>query len=72
MIKKYKALRKYLKGKKAYLLAAGMIIEISIAFFTGDMSIADFLQSPDYTQLKAALALIFVRAGVSKSRGTFA
>ncbi len=72
MVKKWKALRKYLKGKKAYLLAVGMIVEIAVAFFTGDVSIADFLQSPEYLQLKAALALIFVRASVSKAKGTLA
>ena len=71
MFKKWKALRQFFKNKKAYLLAVGMIVEIVIAFFTGDVSIADFLQSPEYMQLKAALAIIFVRAGVSK-RGRLA
>ncbi len=71
MFKKWKALRKFLRGKKAYLLAIGMVVEIVVAFFTGDVSIASFLQSPEYMQLKAALAIIFVRAGVSR-RGRLA
>lgn len=71
MIKKWKALRKWLKGKKAYLLAFGIIVEVIISFLTGDVSIGAFLQSPEWIELKAALALIFVRAGVSK-RGTLA
>ncbi|NHZ84282.1 MAG: hypothetical protein GWP19_00185 [Planctomycetia bacterium] len=64
MIKKWKALRKYLRGKKTYLLAVETIVEIAVAFLIGDQSILNFVQSKEWNTLKAALALIFVRNGV--------
>ena len=70
---KIKAFRKWLQGKKTYILAFETIVEIVSTFFIGDQSIIDFMRSPEWNGLKAALAVIFVKNGIErKGRGRLA
>ena len=68
MIKKWKAFRKWLRGKKAYLLAIETVIEIVAAFLSGDQTVINFVQSKEWNTLKAALAFIFVRNGIANGK----
>ena len=68
IIKLFKKLREWFKNKKTYLFAIGMSFEIIVSFMIGDQSLAQFLQSPEYTELKIYLGMIFIRLGIGKAK----
>ncbi len=58
----------WLKGKKTYLVAGGMVFIGVVKLAVGDMTLVDFLMSGDLQLLLEGLGIGFLRAGVSKAR----
>ena len=56
-------IRNYLQGKKTYLVAAGAVIAVVIAWASGD------LETPDAVRdIVAAIIAVTVRAGVEQAK----
>ena len=69
IIKLFKKARAWFRHKKTYLFAIGMSFEIIVTFMIGGTSLVAFMQSPEFTELKMYLGMIFIRAGISKING---
>ena len=54
-----------LKGYRTYIIAALLVLVSLINLLTGDISIVEFLNSPDLLVLLNGLGLATLRAGVN-------
>lgn len=61
-----KTVKDFLSGKKTYIVAFLMVLIGLVNFATGELSLVDFLQSPEVNTLLGGLAIGFLRAGISK------
>lgn len=56
----------FLQGRKAYIIAALLAVVSLIRLATGEITIGDFLNSPDVVILLNAAGLAATRAAISK------
>ena len=59
-------IRLWLDGRKTYIVSALMVAAALVNALSGDMSWADFANSPDLWMLLNGLGLGFLRASVAK------
>lgn len=59
---------KYLKGKKAYIIAGLMVLTALVKLLVGDISLVEFLTGNDLWLLLEGLGLGALRAGVAKMK----
>lgn len=57
----------WLKGKKTYILVGLGVLTLLIQFLTGDVSLMQFLGSPQFMELLGMLGIGTLRAGVSSA-----
>lgn len=53
-------------GKKTYIIAGLMVVVALINLISGDISLIEFVQDPNFLLLLQALGIGFLRAGISK------
>jgi len=56
----------FLKGKKTFIVAGLLAVVSLLDVFTGDLSLADFLNDPNLVILLNGLGLAALRAGIPK------
>jgi len=61
-------MRKFLKGKKAYIFAALMAIRGIIEVITGDITISQFVAGPYIQEILTAGLGASIRAGIAKGK----
>ena len=57
----------WLNGKKTYIIAVLIALQALITVISGDITIAEFLQSEAFLQLLSAFGLASLRHGVAKT-----
>lgn len=58
----------WLKGKKTYIVSALMVMVSLMQLVTGDLTLVEFLNSEQMTQLIEALGLTTLRAGILQAQ----
>jgi len=59
-------IRKWLDGKKTYIVSALLVLVSLVRLIDGDISLAEFFAKEDFLVLLNGLGLGSLRAGVSK------
>lgn len=57
-------IRFFLQGKKSYIVSTLLVIVSLIGLVSGDITLMDFVQSPDLLVLLNGLGLATLRAGI--------
>lgn len=57
----------FLNGKKTYILAALVVLASLVRLATGDVTLSEFLNSPDLMTLLGGLSIASMRAAVAKN-----
>ncbi len=60
----------WLVGKKTYIIAGLMAAKAFIGYLSGDMTLVEFIASPESQTVLEASGLASLRAGVTKSKLT--
>lgn len=59
-------MKKWLSGRKTYIVASLMVVIGLVKLMVGDMSLVDFLMSGDLQLLLEGLGIGTLRAGIAK------